>query len=85
MVIFYFLDNHSGCRSVEDGSPRKLDLGDHDPQGNNSLEHSAKTSTHLGVTCFTSQPSRTSSSAEPNSFLPTVRSSGNDLGPSLCF
>lgn len=42
MVIFYFLDNHSGCRSVEDGSPRKLDSGDHDPQGNNSLEHSAK-------------------------------------------
>lgn len=29
-VIFYFLENHSGCRSVEAGSPKKLDLGDRD-------------------------------------------------------
>ena len=38
MVIFYFLEKHPGCRSVEDVSPRKLDLGEHEPRWNDSLE-----------------------------------------------
>lgn len=42
MVLFYFLENHPGCRTVEHESPRNLDLGECDPQGNNSSEHSAK-------------------------------------------
>lgn len=37
MVLFSFLENHAGGRSVEDRSQEQL--REHSPQGSNSLEH----------------------------------------------